>query len=131
MSITNQRLGKLRWLLWATVASSVLHYADNLLFFHQYPEPPWINRHMIDAFWWLMTPLAWIGYRMMRRSAHRAGAATLLAYAGCNLLTLGHYRYAPIHEISLRIHTFILIEAALAVALIAYLLITYPKRSIA
>lgn len=121
----------LQWLLLATVASSILHYADNLIFFEHYPEPPWINRRLIDAFWWVMTPLAWIGYRLARRGAHRAGTATLLVYAACNLLTLGHYLYAPIHEISLRIHAFILIEAALAVMLIAFLLITYPKRLVA
>jgi hypothetical protein len=40
----------LKWLLVATVAGSILHYADNLLFFEQYPEPPWINRSMIDEF---------------------------------------------------------------------------------
>lgn len=121
----------LRWLLLATVASSILHYADNLIFFEHYPEPPWINRRLIDVFWWVMTPLAWIGYRLVRRGAHRAGTATVLVYAACNLLTLGHYRYAPIHDISLRIHAFILIEAALAVVLIVFLLITYPNRHIA
>jgi hypothetical protein len=47
-----------RLLLLAIVASSVIHYTDNLLFFEQYPEPPCINQHQIDAFWWIMTPLA-------------------------------------------------------------------------
>lgn len=122
------RIEVMRWLLWATVASSILHYADNVLFFEQYPEPYWINTSFIDAFWWLMTPLAWIGYRLIRRGARRSGAATLLMYAACNLLTLGHYRYAPMHHISLRIHTLIWLEAALAVALIAFLLIAYIKR---
>ncbi len=124
-------LSALRWLVLATVACSILHYADNLLFFEHYPEPPWINRHIIDAFWWLMTPLAWSGYRLMRRGALRSGAATLLAYGACNLLTLGHYHYAPLHDISLRIHAFIVLEALLAAALIAFLLVTQTRRSTA
>lgn len=122
------RPDSLLWLLLATVAASVLHYADNLLFFEQYPEPPWINRTLIDVFWLLMTPLAWIGYRLIRRGAQLAGTAVLLAYAACNLLSLGHYLYAPMHDISLRIHAFIVLEAALAVVLIAFLITVKSKR---
>lgn len=119
----------LEWLLLATVAGSVLHYADNLLFFEQYPEPPWIDRSMIDAFWFLMTPLAWIGHHLVRRGSHRAGTLVLLGYVACNLLTLGHYRYAPMCGIAPRIHAFILLEAAPACALAAWLLVPWLKGS--
>lgn len=129
MSRRPHHLGLLRALLWALVASSVLHYGHNLLFFEQYPEPPWIHRHHVDAFWWLMTPLAWVGYRLIRNGSARLGAATLMAYAACNLLTLGHYRYAPPQTISLQIHLFILLEAALAILLMAALLVSDPKSS--
>lgn len=114
----------LKWLLLANVAASVLHYADNLLFFEQYPEypePTWINRSIVDAFWFFMTPLAWFGYRLVRNGSLRRGQLLLLGYAFCNLLSLGHYRYAPMHEIAHRIHAFILLEAALAGVLIVYL----------
>lgn len=113
----------LKWLLIANLAASILHYADNLLFFDAYPEPPWIGRGMIDAFWFLMTPLAWSGYRMTRRGARRGGTLLLLIYAACGLLSLGHYRYAPMGSVAPRIHAFILLEAALAAILIAYLLL--------
>ena len=39
MSVSARWLRGLQWLLVATVASSIVHYADNLLFFEQYPEP--------------------------------------------------------------------------------------------
>ena len=130
MSTQPPQLSMLRLLLLAMVTSSVLHYVDNLLFFEQYPEPPWINRHHIDAFWWIMTPLAWIGYHLIRRGALRGGSATLLTYAACNLLTLGHYRYASLSDISLRIHIFIILEAALAVVLTVFLFIIYLKRPV-
>lgn len=119
----------LRWLLLATVFSSVLHYADNLVYFDQYPEPPWINRLLIDAFWLLMTPLAWIGYRLLRRGSQHAGTAVLLAYCACNALTLGHYLYAPWHHIAARIHGFILLEALLAGALAVHLSIPDLKKT--
>lgn len=108
----------LGWLLLATAMSSVLHYVDNLAFFHEYPEPPWINRSMIDAFWFVMTPLALAGWIAIKRGNPAIGLLLLLGYAGCNLLSLGHYLYAPLHAISTRIHAFILMEALLAVVLI-------------
>ncbi|MFG6455726.1 hypothetical protein [Roseateles sp. BYS96W] len=129
MKAPSSWLAPLRWLLWATFASSILHYVDNVLMFEQYPEPPWINRHIVDAFWWLMTPLAWFGYRLMRNGALRAGTVMLLLYAACNLLTLGHYRYAPMDEISPRIHAFIGLEAVLAMALITLLFMLCATRN--
>jgi hypothetical protein len=35
----------LRWLLFANVATTVMHYVDNLVFFRDYPEPPWMKPH--------------------------------------------------------------------------------------
>jgi hypothetical protein len=115
----------LKWLLLATFASSVLHYIDNLLFFEQYPEPVWINRAIIDGFWFVMTPLALVGYHLMQRGAHQAGTWVLLAYAGCNLLTLGHYRYAYICTVVPRINAFIFLEAVLACLLTIHLILPY------
>lgn len=120
----------LKWLLVAIVVSSILHYADNLLYFEEYPEPPWINRAMVDAFWFFMTPLAWIGYRLVRTGRHHTGTLVLLVYVACNLLTLGHYQYAPMYSIDARIHFFILLEAALACLLFVFLCTPYAKRAL-
>lgn len=107
--------------LLAVAMSSALHYLDNLAFFHEYPEPPWINRAMIDAFWFLMTPLALAGWVLLKRGHDASGLLLLLVYAACNLLSLGHYLYAPLHTIGIRIHAFILLESLLAMALISIL----------
>ncbi len=110
----------LKWLLVAVVASSILHYVDNILFFHAYPEPPWINRSMIDAFWFVMTPLTLVGYLLLKRGKLYSGCLALLACAGCNLLTPGHYFYAPICDIGLKINALILLEAGLAGVLVVF-----------
>lgn len=119
---TVHRLRVLRWLLFAIVVGSIFHYADNLLFFEQYPEPPWINRAMIDAFWLLMTPLAWLGYRLIKTGSRNAGTLVLMGYVACNLLALGHYRYAPMCSVAPRINAFIWLEAGLACALAVFLI---------
>ena len=119
-------LTRLKWLLLANVAGSVLHYVHNILFFEQYPEPTWINRSLIDAFWFVMTPLAWLGYRLLQHGRIHAGTWVLTGYAACSLLTLGHYHYAPMHAIAPSIHLFILLEAALALALLVYLFLPRP-----
>lgn len=118
----------LKWLLFATVLGSILHYADNLLFFAEYPEPPWINRSMIDAFWFAMTPLAWLGYRLIKAGSRNAGALVLMGYVACNLLALGHYRYAPMCSVAPRINAFIWLEAGLACLLAAYLILPYIRK---
>lgn len=117
MSFPAAHSRRLGWVLLATAISSILHYVDNLLFFHEYPEPPWINRSMIDAFWFVMTPLALAGWLAIKRGHPVAGLLLLMGYAGCNLLSLGHYLYAPLHAISGRIHAFILLESFFSVAL--------------
>ena len=121
MSAPADRLRVLRRLLFANVAASILHYADNVLFFAQYPEPWWIDTHFIDAFWFAMTPLAWLGYRLVQRGRMHGGAAVLYLYAAAGLLVLGHYRYAPWCGIAARIHVLILLEAFAALVLAAWL----------
>lgn len=123
MSAPHSRwLTGLKWLLIVNVVASILHYADNIAFFAEYPEPPWINPGIIDAFWFVMTPLAPAGYLALRRGARQFGAFLLHAYAACSLLALGHYRYASICSVSPRINLLILLEAAAAAVLVVYVL---------
>ncbi|EKE72998.1 hypothetical protein [Gallaecimonas xiamenensis] len=123
-------LRALKWLVLATFLSSILHYLDNMLFFADYPEPVWINTHMIDLFWVLMTPLAPLGYLWVKWGRYRAGTLLLAVYGLCNMLTLGHYRFAPFTSISTKIHLFILLEALLGGLLVAWVLLPYCRLAI-
>ena len=116
----NTPTSRLRLLIVINVAATILHYVDNVLFFEDYPEPPWLRPHMIDAFWFVMTPFALTGYLLVKRGFLHLGSAALYAYAGMSLLSLGHYLYAPIGSIGFRINAFIWLEAGLAAILIAY-----------
>jgi hypothetical protein len=110
----------LRWLLLVNVAATVTHYLDNIVFFAQYPEPPWMMPHLIDAFWFVMTPFALFGYKLIARGFMHVGGVVLYVYATMSLLVLAHYKYAPLSSIRFRIHLFIIVEATLALALAAY-----------
>jgi hypothetical protein len=107
-------------ILVVNVLTTVLHYADNIIFFHTYPEPPWINPQIIDAFWFVMTPIAVLGYALYRRGLHPYSYLCLYLYSLMSLLVLGHYGAASIGELSFKINFLILLEAFAAVALIAY-----------
>jgi len=131
--VTGRRL--LLWLVLANVASTVAHYLDNVVYFGEYPEPSWMTPHIIDGFWFVMTPFALIGYKLMVRGFVHWGSGFLYLYAVMSLLVLGHYRYAPMSNIGVRIHLFILLEAFLAIALVAYVAflqvraLAWPERA--
>ena len=109
-------------LLIVNVTASILHYVDNLRFFEAYPEPAWIRPHFIDAFWFVMTPLAVVGFLWFRKGSRWRASASLAAYALMSLLVLGHYRYASPWELSFRVNLFILVEAVAAVVLLGFVL---------
>jgi len=119
----------LLWLVLANVASTVAHYLDNMVYFGDYPEPPWMTPHIIDGFWFVMTPFAFIGYRLMARELVHWGSASLYLSSVMSLLVFGHYRYAPMSDIGVRIHLFILLEALLAIALVAYVAFLQVRAS--
>jgi hypothetical protein len=48
-----------------------------------------------------------------------------MAYAACNLPTLGHYRYTPLWGMVPRTHAFIVFDAILACALAVYLMLPF------
>jgi hypothetical protein len=107
-------------LLLINIGTSIFHYVHNILFFHNYPEPHWINPQIIVAFWFVMTPFALLGYLLYSKGLLRHSYLCLYLYALMSLLVLGHYRYGSIWEMSMKMNLLIFIEAIAAVALIAY-----------
>jgi hypothetical protein len=104
-------------LLVANIATSILHYVDNILFFRHYPEPNWLNPHLVDAAWFVMTPIGVAGYLLFLRGRCTAAFACLYLYAAMGLLVLGHYLIAPPWRVSFKINLFILAEAIAALLL--------------
>ena len=104
-------------LVLANVVTSILHYVDNVLFFRHYPEPTWLNAHLVDMAWFVMTPFGVAGYVLFMRGRSAAAFACLYLYALMSLLVLGHYLIAPPWQVSFKINLFIMAEAIAAVLL--------------
>lgn len=57
----------LAWIVILNISMTILHYVDNIIFFHEYPEPPWLTAGIVDAFWFLMTPIGLLGLWFARK----------------------------------------------------------------
>lgn len=104
----------------ANLATSILHYVDNVIDFEHYPEPTWLAPHLVDLAWFAMTPFGIAGYFLARQRRWAPAFACLYLYSAMNLLVLGHYLIAPPWEISFKINLFIIAEAATALVLGAF-----------
>lgn len=103
-----------------TFISSILHYVHNIIYFEYYPEPEWLDPHMVDAFWFFMTPFALLGLILHYMGRLRLAGLSFSLYALMNLLTLLHYGCEIKIPISLTIHVFIWFEAICAIVLAVF-----------
>ncbi len=116
-------------LLVANLVASALHFGDNMLRFHEYPEPAWITGpHVVDAVWLLMTPLLAVGWWLARAGVREWAVGVLWLYGALSMFVLGHYFYASPSELSFRINFLIGLEAVAAGLLILFAPVLVPRR---
>jgi len=71
------------------LVASILHFGDNILNFHDYPEPTWIpSPHVVDALWFVITPILFLGWWFSLRNA-KWTAISLFWSLRINLLICG------------------------------------------
>lgn len=117
---SSKRLRVLFWGILFNVIVSILHYVDNIVYLDQYPDPEWMTGHLIDAFWFVMTPFCIVGYLLFKKKRNALAAVCLCLYSMMSLFVLAHYLIEPIWSISLKINFLILLEALAAIILIVY-----------
>ena len=106
-------------LLIANLVASALHFGDNMLRFHEYPEPEWITGpHIVDTLWLVITPLLALGWWLARRGMRWGSIGALWIYGALSMLVLGHYLYASPSELPVRVNILIWAEAVAAALLI-------------
>jgi hypothetical protein len=81
-------------LLAVAVVVSIVHYTDNYVNFHDYPQSstlPNPSAGVIFASWFAFTAAGIAGYLLYRRSASRLALVLLVVYSGSGLVGIGHY----------------------------------------
>jgi hypothetical protein len=103
------------------LVASILHFGDNMINFHVYPEPTWIpSPHVVDALWFVITPILFLAWWFSSRNAKWTAVSLFWLYGGLSMFVLGHYRFAVPSELSLRINLLICSEALAALILIGF-----------
>src|SRR5437764_8652860 len=95
MAMELRGLRTLRVILAATMASTAVHYTDNVLRVRLYPGAPGIPdtvaRIVIVVAWLVLTAVGLIGYRRYTERRYWAARACLLVYSLTGLISLGHF----------------------------------------
>jgi hypothetical protein len=120
----------LRLLLVVAIAESFIHYADNTLRYDDYtvadPSFPGglVKQWVIPVSWVLFTVAGIIGYRRFREGRRPEAAAWIGAYSVSGLISILHYRDIAIGDLSAFQNTFVFLDVALGVSLLAFALWT-------
>lgn len=76
------------------VVVSIVHYTDNYVNYHDYPQPKTLSNApeaLVPGFWFGFTAAGLAGYLLFRRRPSDLALVLLAAYAGSGLVGIGHY----------------------------------------
>ncbi len=76
------------------VAVSIVHYTDNYVNYHDYPQPNTLSNApeaLVPGFWFGFTTAGLAGYLRFRRRPSDLALVLLAAYSGSGLVGIGHY----------------------------------------
>jgi len=119
--INRERNHKLLLLLLAVnLISTVLHYSDNFLFFDRYPAPEWMVPSHVYIAWLILTPFAAIAYFQYRQRNFWFSYVCLSIYALASVSSMGHYFYASMGELSLKMNLFICSDVVTGIAVLSF-----------
>ena len=84
----------LSWIFAVAVVVSIIHYTDNYVNFHDYPQPrtgPKPSAGGVLGAWFGFTAAGLAGYLVFRRRPSGLALVLLAAYSGSGLVGIGHY----------------------------------------
>jgi hypothetical protein len=100
-------------------AASLLHFAHNAAYLHDYPNiPASLTSARIYAAWCGVTAVGVVGYWLRRAGYRIAGLVVIAVYAALGFGGLDHYTLAPVPAHSLAMNLTIGLEALAAAALL-------------
>jgi len=102
-------------------ASSLVHFAHNAIFVHDYPNlPAWLTAGGVWAAWCGVTAVGVLGLFVYLRVSRAGGLLILALYSLLGFAGLDHYTVAPVSAHSLVMNSTIGFEVATAAALLAF-----------
>ena len=107
-------------MLGASFVSTAIHYTDNYLDIHDYPQPEWITRPTVYVAWLLFTAAGAIGYWLYTSGRVVPSYLFLLIYSYTGTSSLGHYLYGGFSDFSAKMHFFIWLDALAGFAVMAF-----------
>jgi hypothetical protein len=84
----------LSWIFAVAVLVSIVHYTDNYVNYHDYPQPrtgPNPSAALVLGAWFPLTAAGLTGYLLFRRRPSNLALVLLAIYAGSGLIGIGHY----------------------------------------
>ncbi|WLW67506.1 hypothetical protein [Psychrobacter sp. van23A] len=100
-----------------------------MIHFDHYPEPDWLSPQLVDAFWFVMTPIGIYGLIVAVKSQMAKGRWWLYLYALMGLLSLLHYNIETDNIMTVTMHSLIWFQAICAFWLIAYVTMYFKNKS--
>ena len=96
MSVYDHRraVRALGWIFAVAVVVSIVHYTDNYVNYHDYPQSstlPNPSAALVLGAWFGFTAAGLAGYLLFRRRASDLALVLLAAYSGSGLIGIGHY----------------------------------------
>ena len=119
----------MRILLPLYIAASLLHFSHNAEYLSNYPNlPTWVSRANIYLIWLGMTAAGCLGFLLYRKRRALIGLIVLGLYATLGFAGLLHYTRAPFSAHTAAMNFTILLEASIAVALLAVTVVAGCRR---
>ncbi|MBW4534824.1 MAG: hypothetical protein KME09_12895 [Pleurocapsa minor HA4230-MV1] len=105
-----------------SIAITSIHYTDNAIYVHEYPEPEWFTTSGVLITWIVMTAIAIICYWLYTRQLYWLSYFLLGLYAGTGLSSPAHYFYGELSRFSVKMHLLIWTDVFAGLSVVAFII---------
>ncbi|WP_019508381.1 hypothetical protein [Pleurocapsa sp. PCC 7319] len=108
-------------LIFSIVITSI-HYTDNAIFVHDYPEPEWFTTSGVFITWVVMTLIGIISYWVYSKQKYWLSYFLLGIYAGTGLSSPAHYFYGSLSQFSIKMHILIWTDVIAGLSIVGFII---------
>lgn len=104
-----------------SIAITSIHYTDNAIYVHDYPEPEWFTTFGVFLTWIVMTAIGIVSYWLYSKQYFWLSYFLLSMYAGTGLSSPAHYFYGELSQFSVKMHILIWTDVIAGLSVVAFL----------